>query len=166
MTTPSIKLIDGGILVIAQNTYEETYLTAGSVTGFAGPSVLDVFDIYMSNGQTKQVRVKGVEPIKNAKDTLLQFLKTPPPINPAFEEEMIFIHTRIDSLHDKHDKAVENNNTDFVKLEGRLNDYEDKCEALVQPHTYDDWLVGAIVVLVAMVVFQLMYIWCSLKNRL
>jgi hypothetical protein len=127
----SVRIIDGGVILVSNGVYENMYFKPGTITGFSGPSIIDGFEIYTGDNRVIKIRSKkeDVEDIKHTLSMVLtmipsyaEMVKVVSDIRSQLEADLLYTNQRIDMLYEHTQKSLE--------LEETLSECSTELESL------------------------------------
>jgi hypothetical protein len=127
----SVRIIDGGVILVSNGVYENMYFKPGTITGFSGPSIIDGFEIYTGDNRVIKIRSKKeeVEDIKHTLSMVLtmipsyaEMVKVVSDIRSQLEADLLYTNQRIDMLYEHTQKSLE--------LEETLSECSTELESL------------------------------------
>jgi hypothetical protein len=127
----SVRIVDGGVILVSNGVYENMYFKPGTITGFSGPSIIDGFEIYTGDNRVIKIRSKReeVEDIKHTLSMVLtmipsyaEMVKVVSDIRSQLEADLLYTNQRIDMLYEHTQKSLE--------LEETLSECSTELESL------------------------------------
>ena len=127
----SVRIIDGGVILVSNGVYENIYFKPGTITGFSGPSIIDGFEIYTDDNRVIKIRSKkeDVEDMKHTLSMVLtmipsyaEMVKVVSDIRSQLEADLLYTNQRIDMLYEHTQKSLE--------LEETLSECSTELESL------------------------------------
>jgi hypothetical protein len=170
----SVRIIDGGVILVSTGVYDNIYLKPGSITGFSGPSIIDAFEIYTGDNRVIKIRPKK-EDMDDTKHTLgmvltmipsyAEMVKVVSDIRSQLEADLLYTNQRIDMLYDHTQKSLELDetlsecSTELESLEVVKDEVKKelkKEEDLDNPNT-NHYLNHLFIILLAGIILQCIY---------
>lgn len=162
----SVRIVDGGVILVSTDSYDNIYLKPGTITGFSGPSIIGNFEIYTNDNRVIKVRPKK-DDIDTVKYMLDVVLKTPPhntemvkwvsDVRSHLEADLAYMNQRIDMLYEHTQNAIHQEQSPSI------SDCSTELESVkVAPVQVNDsmaslYMSQLFIILLAVIVFQCIY---------
>ena len=127
----SVRIVDGGVILVSSGPFEKTYLKPGSIIGFSGPSLVDYFEIYTADNRVIKIRPKK-DDVDDTQHTLsmvltmipsyAEMVKVVSDIRSQLEADLLYTNQRIDMMYEHTQKSSE--------LEETLSECSTELESL------------------------------------
>jgi hypothetical protein len=111
----SVRIVDGGVILVCNGIYENIYLKPGTITGFSGPSIIYGFEVYTADNRVIKIRAKkeDVEDIKHSLSMVLTTIPSYPELVKVFsdlrsqlEADLLYTNQRIDMIYEDTKKST------------------------------------------------------------
>lgn len=162
----SVRIVDGGVILVSTDSYDNMYFKPGTITSFSGPSIIGNFEIYTNDNRVIKIRPKkdDVDTVKYMLDVVL---KTPPhntemvkwvsDVRSHLEADLSYMNQRIDMLYEHTQNAI------HQECSPSISDCSTELESVkvaavhVEEPTANHYITQLFIILLAAIVFQCIY---------